>query len=95
LLKTLPDYCIDPKTLTRNDVDSISGIAKPLLKNEEIEEAWRIIGEQSEWVIHLVDSHKDPRIPIPHFVQFMHYYMNMLGIGHNSKLALPPTVYSF
>lgn len=49
-LEALPSYCLDPKPVERKEVELISGIMKPLLKNEEIEEAWRIIGEQSEWL---------------------------------------------
>jgi len=94
-LDSLPTYCLYPKHLERREVESISGITTPLLKNDEIEEAWRIIGEQSEWIIHMVSIHKDVEIPIQQFVQFMHFYMNMMGLGHLSRLALSPRYFSF
>jgi len=44
-LDSLPSYCLESKPIERKAVESIDGVDKPLLKNEEIEEAWRIIGE--------------------------------------------------
>lgn len=87
---SLPDYCLYPEHLERSYGESISGINKEFLKNEEIEEAWRIIGKQSEWIIDLVRIHKDGQLPIQQFTQFMHYYMNMMGLGNQSILFLSP-----
>ncbi|MCJ7634669.1 hypothetical protein MUP77_20050 [Candidatus Bathyarchaeota archaeon] len=89
-VKALPDYCLDPKHLEHEFGESISGIKKELLKNGKIDEAWRIIGEQSEWIIHMVNVHKDGELTIPQFIQFMHFYMNTMGLGHLSRLQLPP-----
>lgn len=37
---------------------AISGrIEKAKLKNEEFEEAWKIMGEQSEWILHMIRAH--------------------------------------
>ena len=94
-LNLLPSYCIDPKHLDRSWGESISGIEKTLLKNDEIEEAWRIIGKQSEWIIDMIGIHKVVEIPIQQFVQFMHFYTNAMGLGHKSKLTVPPLVFSF
>lgn len=67
----------------------ISGIEKSLLKNEEIEEAWRILGEQSEWLMSMLNIHKENvGIPIEQITQFMHFYFNMLGLGGHSILYL-------
>jgi hypothetical protein len=93
-LDSLPTYCLDPKHLDHGYGESISGIEKTLLKNDEIEEAWRIIGKQSEWIIDMVTIHKG-EIPIQQFVQFMHFYTNVMGLGHKSKLTVPPLVFSF
>jgi hypothetical protein len=51
----LPDYCVGTEKI--EPTMDIQGIDKALLKGERIEEAWRLIGEQSEWVIRLLDSH--------------------------------------
>ena len=88
-LGLLPSYCLDPKQIGRGYGESISGIEKMLLKNNEVEEAWRIIGEQSEWTIHMVNIHKDGKLTIPQFIQFMHFYMNTMSLGHLSRLQLP------
>jgi hypothetical protein len=89
-LDNLPKYCLYPEQIKRENVESINGVFKQLLNNEEIEQAWRIIGEQSEWIINLISIHKDGNIPIQHFVQFMHYYLNMMGLGNQAVLLLSP-----
>jgi len=84
----LPEYCVSPKKIHVST--DISGINKALLKNEEIEEAWRMIGEQSEWIINLINIHKEETgwIPIDQFVQFMHFFMNMMGLGMTAKISM-------
>lgn len=88
-VKALPIYCLNPEQLAKGFGDSISGLTKSQLKNDEIEEAWKIIGEQSEWVIRMLASHKDGDISIQQYVQFMHFYMNMMGLGHHSTFQIP------
>jgi hypothetical protein len=85
-LGSLPSYCIDAKPIERKAVELIDGIDKPLLKNEEIEEAWRIIGEQSEWITHMIEIYQNNEIPIKNFAQFMHFYTNMMSLGHQAIL---------
>ena len=59
-------------------MSSISGIDKFLLKNEDVGEAWRIIGEQSEWFLNLVNIFKEGAdIPPEEIIQFLHYFFNM------------------
>lgn len=75
--KILPNYCKMTHHIEHR-LESITGIDKSIVKNEEIEEVWRIIGEQSEWVIRMLNIHtKNARIP-PHQVrQFLHFFANM------------------
>jgi len=78
----LPDYCEKSMTARFMDVESdpenISGIDKSLLKNEEIEEAWRIIGEQSEWIMNMLNVHKEKIEITPRQIgQFLHFYFNI------------------
>lgn len=82
----LPEYCVPPEKT--GPLRNIAGINRALLRNEEIEEAWRIIGEQSEWIINLINIHKEDAgwISIDQFVQFMHFFMNMMGLGHRAKI---------
>jgi len=77
-LISLPNYCVMTRRISPRMVESINGIDKALLKNEEIEEAWRIIGEQSEWLLNMLNTHKeDVDIPFKQVAQFLHYYFNM------------------
>lgn len=91
----LPDYCVLTRKISPRR--RIQCIDKSLLKNEEIEEAWRIIGQQSEWIINLIKIHKEENevIPIEQIIQFMHYYFNMLGLGHIGKITIGDIVLSF
>jgi len=89
----LPEYCVSPEKIS--PIQEITGINKALIKDEEIEEAWRIIGEQSEWIINLINIHKENvEIPIEQITQFMHFYLNMLGLGMQAILFSQP-VYRF
>lgn len=92
----LPDYCQKDMTKKIEPLKEITGITKSLLRNEEIEEAWRIIGEQSEWMMNMLNIHKDNvEIPISQVIQFMHYFLNMLGLGHKARFVLDDCIYSF
>jgi hypothetical protein len=67
---------------------SMSGdVEQVKLKNESYEESWRILGEQSEWILNMVKAHKkDVNISEENIIQFMHYFLNMLGLGHRAGL---------
>ena len=82
-LNSLPDYCVMTRKVNRKWVEQIS-IGKGItfdtsrLKHEKIEEVWRIIGEQSEWFINMLNiSKEDVEISILHVNQFLHYFSNM------------------
>ena len=86
-LESLPDYCVMTRKIERRRVEQISiGRGRMFdtspLKSEEIEEVWRIIGEQSEWLINLLNKYKENVIiPVEHIGQFLHYYSNMTCLG--------------
>lgn len=85
----LPEYCDSTKRI--DPILDINGIDKTLLKNGDLRKAWRIIGEQSEWIMDMMNIYREgTEIPINQIVQFMHYYMNMMGLGHQSILLLGP-----
>ena len=86
--ESLPDYCVMTRPIERR-LESIVGINKSIIENKEIEEVWRIMGEQSEWIINMVNIHKENvAIPIPQITQFMHFYLNMMGLGNRAILCL-------
>jgi hypothetical protein len=76
--KLLPDYCQKHLTKKCTDVKSINGIEQSSLKNGDLAEAWRIIGEQSEWVMRMLEIHNEgAQVPVNQIAQFLHYFSNM------------------
>lgn len=83
----LPKYCIN--TTKISPMSTISGINNQLLKNNDICEAWRLIGLQSEFIINLVLAHsKNKEITPKQFVQFMHFFMNTFGFGNRATFPI-------
>jgi hypothetical protein len=78
LLASLPEHCMMTRRIEVGWVTNILGIDKTLLKNEDIGEAWRVIGEQSEWLLKMLNSHKEEANIYPsQTAQFLHYFSNM------------------
>jgi hypothetical protein len=79
----LPEYCLMTRKIKRKWVENISITQElvfdvSLFKHESIEEVWRIIGEQSEWLLRTFDAYKENVIIPPiHIIEFLHYYSNM------------------
>jgi len=68
-----------PLTRKTGRIEKILGIDTSLLKKGQIEEAWRIIGEQSEWVLNMLDIYREAvEVPLEQITQYLHYYFNML-----------------
>jgi hypothetical protein len=80
-IRRLPDYCVmtrkmkvpDPPSLDTVDISSLSGA--------NVEQGWKILGESSDWVLQLLQSH-DPTKPVPlqNVSQFLHYLGNQLFV---------------
>lgn len=84
----LPEYCVDTRKI--HSMKEISGIDASILKDGDIAEAWRIIGEQSEFIIDLVRAHtENSEINRRQIIQFMHFFMNPLWLGHRSISFYP------
>jgi len=82
---TLPEYCSKPKKEKLGP--TITGVDESLITNQDIRKVWKLIGEQSELIIRFVQTHKD-KFPNQQFVQFMHFNLNMMGLGHRSRFYL-------
>ena len=83
VLSSLPDYC-EMTRYIKPRLNSIAGIDKSQFKSGEIEEAWRLLGEQSEWFLQLLLAYKEETNISPQQVgQFLHFFANMsqLRIG--------------
>jgi hypothetical protein len=88
LKKSLPEYCLMTRQKKPEDVNHINiddrgtRFDTSLLKQEKIEEVWRIIGEQSEFFLKVFNSYKEnTTIPIREIWAFLHYFHNMVGLG--------------
>lgn len=79
----LPKHCISTEKI--DPMNSLAGIDVGILRDADIREVWKIIGEQSEFIINLINSHKaDAEIHAGQIAQFMHFFMNPLGYGMKS-----------
>ena len=81
----LPKDCVLTRKCIMQYVENITGIHKSLLKNEDIAEAWRIAGEQAEWMFNMISIFKTnvdiyPEIFPGQIGQFLHYYHNALQV---------------
>jgi hypothetical protein len=86
-LRALPTYCLMTRKVERGWVENISigegaKFDTSLLKDEKIEEVWRIIGEQSEWLLNMLSIYRDDvQIPLQHIGQWFHYFFNMAQLS--------------
>ena len=83
----LPIYCVltrkvDPewvKTVSMDDKGTEFDVS--LLKDESIEEVWRLIGEQSEWLLNLLKAFKENvNIPASNIKGFLNNYTDMTAL---------------
>jgi hypothetical protein len=79
LVAELPDCCIWTRKADAVAPRTISGLDSAKLRNG-VEEAWRVLGEQSEWLVKVLAIH-DPLIPardlLPQLEQFLHFFDDM------------------
>lgn len=79
LLAALPADFEMTRHVARGDLQEIAGLTSSKLRTD-ISDAWRILGEQSEWLLRLLAAYRDDlswddmRREIG---QYLHYYANM------------------
>jgi len=82
LLAALPDYFVGTEHVPLSNLVSIAGIDEALLKGNTIEEAWRIIGEQCEWLLDLLSIYEETASVFPNQIaQFFHYFSNITQLA--------------
>jgi len=82
-MKMLPDYCVMTRKANEENHSLISGIDKSLLKSGQIEDAWRIIGEECELIIKIMEIYIDECEPEKmrlQMAQYLHYLSNITQI---------------
>ncbi len=78
LLDSLPDYFVTKRKVEVGRLRKIADIDDGLLKDHDIREAWRIIGEQSEWFLDMLSIHSEDAEVFPfQIAHFLHYFWNM------------------
>ena len=83
----LPSYCVFTRKVEPEWVKTISidnegtQFDMSLFKEESIEWVWKIIGEQSEWLLNMLNAFKETvTIPTSYIERFMYYYTDMTGL---------------
>lgn len=83
----LPIYCVMTRKVEREWVEAVSIDDKgtafdlSLLKDASVEEVWRLIGEQTEWLLNLLNLFKDNgNIPASHIKGFMNHFTDMTAV---------------
>ena len=83
----LPIYCVltrkvEPewaKAVSIDDRETKFDVS--LLKDESIEEVWRLIGEQCEWLLNLLNAFKENvNIPVSHVKGFLNNFTDMTAL---------------
>lgn len=82
-IQLLPAHFRDPHPV---NLAEISELDCSLLLDGDWAQAWRVVGESSEWVLCLVETHKN-NIPPKQSVKFLHYITNALGLFHQCVYA--------
>lgn len=79
LLDQLSSICQMTRKMTVPTPPSLDRVDIRTLKNDKAEQGWRVLGEASEWVLQMLNSH-DPNKPVPpqNVAQFLHYIGNQL-----------------
>jgi hypothetical protein len=85
LISSIPKYCELPRKIEINKVNSISGIDKSIIKNQDISEAWRLLGESSKYIIDMLSSHSIGNLEYynklkGNIAQFEHFIINMTNV---------------
>jgi hypothetical protein len=90
-IRNLPTHFLKPM---KTPLADIGGLDSSVLRNDDWAYAWKMHGEASEWVLFLLENHKDQAaIPLQHIIQFLHYITNPLMLGH--KCFFIPLGYTF
>ena len=83
----LPSYCVMTRKVSPEWVKTISldnegtPFDASLFKEESIEGVWKILGEQSEWLLNTLNAFKENiTIPPSYVERFLHYYTDMTGL---------------
>lgn len=77
----LPPFCRMTRKMPVAQRDGLDNSDVRAFKDQNVEWGWRVLGEGSEWVLRMLESH-DPamRIPPQNVAQLLHYLGNSLLI---------------
>lgn len=82
LASQLPPFCKMTRKMPVAQRDRLDNNDVQAFKEQNVEWGWRVLGEGSEWVLRMLESH-DPavRIPPQNVEQLLHYVGNSLLIS--------------
>lgn len=76
-IELLPDHFCNPQPVSLSDIRGLDG---SMLHDDNWANAWKIHGEASEWVLCLLELHKDDP-SLQQMIQFLHFITNPLMLG--------------
>ena len=81
LVSQLPPFCKMTQKMLVPQRDRLDNNDVQAFKEQNVEWGWRVLGEGSEWVLRMLESH-DPAVQIPpqNVAQLLHYLGNSLFI---------------
>jgi hypothetical protein len=81
-ISRLPTSCLMTRKMQESKPPSLDTVDISYLKDSQVAEGWRILGESSEWVLSILDAH-DPlkKVPLQNVAQFLHYTGNQLMVS--------------
>lgn len=81
LISQLPSFCKMTRMMPVPQRDRLDNNDISAFKDQKVEWGWRVLGEGSEWILRMLESH-DPsvRIPPQNVAQLLHYIGNALFV---------------
>jgi hypothetical protein len=88
-IELLPKHFQNPR---EEAFSLIPGLEGSVFRDDDPAYGWKVHGEASEWVLHLLESYEEGP-SLRHIFQFLHFITNPLMIGHQCVHA--PTATQF
>lgn len=80
-IKNLPTSCLMTRRMQVPTPPTLDNVDITYLNDSNVAQGWRILGEASDWVLSMIDSHDlNKKVPKKNVEQFLHYIGNQLCV---------------